>query len=183
MRPKFGVLFLSVLLCGAAQGLATVLPDACGDDKVKFDVTATKGQPAPSAPGAGLAQIVFIGTVVKENLAFCVGCDVLTRLGLDGAWVGANKGNTYFSYDVTPGVHHVCTNWDSRLAFLANKIGVASFTAEPGNVYYFQAKILMKMENLDTAQMDQRLNLVALNEDEAKYLMKISEQSTSKPHK
>jgi hypothetical protein len=69
------------------------------------------------------------------------------------------------------------------MAFLAKKVGMASFIAEPGKVYYFQARFLMKMVDLDTAQMEQRLDLTQLSEDEAKYRMKISALSTSQPKK
>ena len=183
MKPSLGILFLTASLVLAAPSRATVLPDACGDDNVKFDVKTEKDQPPPAPPADGKAQIIFIETIEKENLAFCVGCDVLARLGVDGAWVGANKGNSYFAYTVEPGEHHLCTNWASTMAFLDKKVGVAAFTAEPGKVYYFQVKILMRMVNIDTAQMEQRLDLVQLSDDEGKYLIKISELSTSKPKK
>ncbi len=184
MNFRIVLLFLCGLLPSAVFVHAnTVLPDACGKDAVKFDVATQKDQPAPAAPVPGKAQLVFIETIQKENLAFCVGCDVVARLGLDGAWVGANKGNSYFTYAVEPGEHHLCTNWESVLAFLDKKVGVASFTAEPGRIYYFQVNILMRMVSIDTAQMEQRLDLRQLSEDEGKYLVKISSLATSKPKK
>jgi hypothetical protein len=183
MKPTLGTVFLLASMTLAAQAWATTLPDACGNDKVKFDVSTQKDQPAPGTPAEGKAQIVFVETIEKENLAFCVGCDVVARLGLDGAWVGANKGNSYFAYSVEPGEHHLCTNWESPMAFLAKKVGMASFIAEPGKVYYFQARFLMKMVDIDTAEMEQRLDLTQLSADEAKYRMKISALSTSQPKK
>ena len=44
----------------AVQARATTLPDACGDDKIKFDVKTEKSKTAPLPPAAGKAQIVFI---------------------------------------------------------------------------------------------------------------------------
>jgi hypothetical protein len=42
------------------QARATVLPDACSDDKVNSDVTTQEDQPAPEPPGNGRAQIAFV---------------------------------------------------------------------------------------------------------------------------
>jgi len=183
VKSRLVALLVSVSLVSAVQAWATVLPDACGDDKVKFNVKTQAGQPAPAPPVAGKAQIVFIETMDEENLAFCKDCDVVARLGLDGAWVGANKGNSYFAYTVEPGEHHLCTNWDSPRAFLSQKVGVADFTAEPGKTYYFQARFLIKMVDIDTAQLEQRLDLTQLSDDEGKYQVKISALSTGTPKK
>ena len=188
MNLKPVVLLLCAMLIPVARASAkTILPDACGDDSVKFDVTTRKNQPPPTPPAADKAQIIFVETVDKENIGICVHCDqVVTRLGLDGAWVGANNGNSYFAYSVEPGVHHVCTNWSSILKSFSKKVGVASFTAEPGKTYYFQAKILMKMHDTGTTQageMEQHLDLLPLSEDEGRYLVKISPLSTGIPKK
>jgi len=183
MKSRLVALFLCASLVCAVQARATTLPDACGDDKVKFDVKTQAGQSAPAPPADGKAQIVFIETMDEENLAFCKGCDVVARLGVDGAWVGANKGNSYFAYTVEPGEHHLCTNWDSPRAFLSEKVGVADFTAEPGKTYYFQARFLIKMVDIDTAQLEQRLELTQLSDDEGKYRVKVSPLSTGNPKK
>ena len=42
------------------QARATVLPDACSDDKVNSDVTTQEDQPAPEPPGNGRAQIASV---------------------------------------------------------------------------------------------------------------------------
>jgi len=63
------------------------------------------------------------------------------RFGLDGAWAGANNNNSYFAVTVDPGVHHLCVSWQSTLRMLKKSIDVASFTAEPGKVYYFAANV------------------------------------------
>lgn len=56
--------------------------------------------------------------------------------GLDGRWVGATNGNSYFYFSVAPGEHHICASWQSKSQTRA----VAHFTAEPGKVYYFAVK-------------------------------------------
>ena len=63
------------------------------------------------------------------------------RYGVDGAWVGANKGNSYFAVTVDPGVHHLCVSWQSALRQIEEEhVRMAIFTAEAGKVYYFAAQ-------------------------------------------
>jgi hypothetical protein len=45
-----------------ASRWATVLPDACGADSVRFKVSNQKGQLAPGGPAADKAQIVIVET-------------------------------------------------------------------------------------------------------------------------
>ncbi|HEY1253216.1 MAG TPA: hypothetical protein VGF01_00395 [Terracidiphilus sp.] len=137
MKPRLVVLLLCASLLPAVQAFAkTILPDACGDDSVKFEVKTENDQPAPEPPPAGKAQIVFIENSIKDGTP-------TVRYGMDGAWVGANKGNSYFYVTVDPGVHHLCAGWQSSQGRLQKSIDVASFTAEPGKVYYFAASITM----------------------------------------
>jgi hypothetical protein len=44
----------------ALQARATVRPDACGDDKIKFEVSTQSNQPPPAPPADGKAQLVFV---------------------------------------------------------------------------------------------------------------------------
>jgi hypothetical protein len=178
MKPKLGTVFLSVSLAFAAQAWATVLPDACGDDKVKFDVTALKGQPAPAPPGAGKAQIVFIE---NENSMIGPFMYATVRFGLDGAWAGANNSNSYFAVTVNPGVHHLCASWQSALPMLKKSIDVASFTAEAGKVYYFAANVLVVP--IDDNKATYGFNLSQLNDDEGKYRVKAWKLATWKTNR
>jgi hypothetical protein len=179
-----------LLVCGllASASLAqakTILPDACGDDSVKFDVTAQKDAPLPSAAPDGKAQIVFIE---DENQGLGFGKHATIRYGLDGAWAGANNGNSYFVVNVDPGVHHLCVSWQSALKMLKKSIDVASFTAEAGKTYYYSAEIKITVINGASgpgvtsggggANID--FGLVSLNEDEGKYRVKAWKQSSWK---
>jgi hypothetical protein len=180
MRLKMRALVLGVSLVSAAQAWATVLPDACGNDSVKFDVKTEKGQPAPAAPPEGKSQIVFI-----ENENHMIGAFMYAtvRFGMDGAWTGANYSNSYFALNVEPGVHHLCASWQSSTVF-KKMIDVASFTAEPGKVYYFAADV--NVIGTGTGKQDSNdydFNLSQLNEDEGKYRVKAWKLSTSKPNK
>jgi hypothetical protein len=188
MSLKMNALFLCLFLITAVQARATVLPDACGDDKIKFEVTTKKGQPAPAGPAEGKAQIVFVETVDKTGLSFCIGCDALTRIGMDGAWVGANKGNSYFTLDVAPGEHHLCTGWQSVFRGSNKNVGMASFTAEAGKVYYFEAKVGIHSHQYGSGpgssqETDTDLGFVQVSDDEGKYRVKASKLATWKINK
>jgi hypothetical protein len=184
---------LCVSLVSAVEARATVLPDACGKDEIKFNVTTQKGQPVPAAPDSGKAQIVLIETLERiGNVQFFGG--KIARFGVDGAWVGADRGDSYFVVAVDPGVHHLCANWQTIGPDKKN-VGVASFTADPGKTYYYQVKITQKgyVEAPATGlgvtsggggvSTEESFDLTALSEDEGRYRVKSSALSTSTPKK
>jgi hypothetical protein len=131
----------------------------CGPDKVKFEVTLAKpSDPAP-APELGKALVVFLqdsGSKYPEGTP-------LTQYGIDGAWVGAIQGDAYFSVSVAPGEHHLCSNWQSKLAHVGDPRATAAlhFTAEAGKTYFFCTKYPV----LDLVWFD------PLDSDEAHLLM------------
>ena len=172
MKSSLGVFFLCASLTCAGQVWASPLPDSCGDGKVTFDVKTETGQPAPAAPAEGKAQIVFIE---DEDGPIAPFMHVTIRFGMDGAWVGANNGNSYFALPVDPGVHHLCASWQSSLGRLKKNVHLTSFTAEPGQVYYFAAQVTVASRDSVIFGLSQ------LNEDEGKYRVKESKLSTSKP--
>jgi len=133
MNPRLVVLLLCASLLPAVQGKdKTILPDACGDDGIKFDVSTLKNQPAPAPPPAGSAQIIFVEEQNARASAFHM---ITVRYGVDGNWVGANYGDSYFVVNVTPGMHHLCVNAQGD----KKAVGMTSFTAEAGQVYYYEA--------------------------------------------
>jgi hypothetical protein len=64
--------------------------------------------------------------------------------------------------------HHLCAFWEGK------NIDATSFTAEPGPVYYFAARVTVNSRYSLTFGLSQS------NEDEGKYLVKESKLSTSK---
>jgi hypothetical protein len=167
MKKELSVLFLGLALLSAGRAWGTVLPDACGDDKVKFDVSAEKSKTPPASPEGGKAQIVFIE---NENRMIGPFMYATIRYGLDGAWAGANKNNSYFTVLVDPGVHHLCASWQSALPSLKKSIDTASFTAEPGKTYYFAANVRVIPVGENSATFD--FDLQPLDEDAGKYRVK-----------
>ncbi|HEY1767090.1 MAG TPA: hypothetical protein VGG26_05520 [Terracidiphilus sp.] len=168
-ETKVNLFVLSLFLLTAIYSRATTLPDACGGDKIRFDVKTQKNPPALAPPAAGKAQIVFVENFA-QNEGFCVDCKVTTRVGVDGAWAGANHGNSYFAYPIDPGEHHLCADWQSNLGSFKKKVGLASLNAEADKVYYYEIKVRIKRNERTT---EQYLDLTPLDPDEGKYLAKI----------
>jgi hypothetical protein len=165
MKQRMAAFLFCVLFVLGNQLRATTLPDACGNDKVKFDVTTQKGQPA--SPTAGKAEIVFIEDQNEEHNPWHPWDTV--RFGVDGAWVGADKGNSYFTLDVAPGLHHLCASWQGQ-----NSFDLAPIAAKAGKVYYFGADVT-------ESKYYDHFGLSQLNDDQGKYRVKVWQLSTSKP--
>src|SRR5262249_12858959 len=72
---------------------------------------------------------------------------VLTRLSIDGRWVGVNRNRTYFFVVLDPGEHHLCSEASDR--------SVGSLTVEAGKSYYLTqtVDVGMMMKTKHTLQV------------------------------
>jgi formylmethanofuran dehydrogenase subunit E len=156
MKTLLAMVLLSVPVLAADQFLAVaVAKAACGPDSIKFNVTSGGQQPvAPADPGKALIY------VVNEQGAPTV------RVGLDGAWVGANRDASYLFFSVQTGEHHLCTDWQTPLRAHV-KPALANLTAEPDQTYYFRTRI-MEGPGFYTLEFDR------VNSDEGKLLVATS---------
>lgn len=106
MKLQVVVLLSSFSFAAVGAISATVLPDACGNEKVSFDIQLQKNNPAPATPEAGKGQVISIEKSEKPPAIGCltagVSCNGVTRFGVDGAWVGTTKGNSYFTISLEP---------------------------------------------------------------------------------
>jgi hypothetical protein len=120
-----------------AQGPGAVAgTSGCGAPEIKFDVNPDKEQ-RNALPETGKALVYFI----EDDSNFASRPRPTTRVGIDGTWVGANHGNSYFHVAVDPGVHHLCASWQSAaILWHGRQTAAAHFTAEPGAVYYFEVR-------------------------------------------
>ena len=117
---------------------------ACGPKDVKSATrTDKKSHPTPEAP-----KDMALVYVVRPTR---MGNKVQTRLGVDGRWVGVNRGNNYFYITLPPGEHHFCSMAENR--------NVIAMTLEAGKTYYVQQKVSMgfmkartKLEVLDEVE-------------------------------
>jgi hypothetical protein len=153
----------------------TVLAPGCGAEDAKFDVKTLKRQHPVTQPDGEKALVYFIeddsenGSIFKPTI----------RAGLDGGWVGATHGNSYFYFSAAPGEHHLCASWQPVDASEKNRTrAVAHLTAEAGHVYYFRVKSRWNGKygalNIDFAPLDS---------DEGKLLMSTFSFCTFHPRK
>ncbi|HTU35806.1 MAG TPA: hypothetical protein VMF66_18540 [Candidatus Acidoferrum sp.] len=121
------------------QAMAARTAAGCGADNTQYAVKTDKAQhPQGQIPGG--KALVYVFEQEKVGPGFKIGA-VTVRVGLDGQWIGANHGNTYFFFAVAPGDHSICANWQSSIGRLAKLASAASLTAAPGQTYYFQARV------------------------------------------
>lgn len=167
--------FALILACFAAsacaqdQSAVAAAQAACGPNNVKLNAKQDPTQHPTPEPEKDKALVYVVQELGELK---CGGC-ALTRLGLDGNWVGANQGSSYFFFRTEPGEHHLCLNWQSRLEGRSRAIALANFTAEAGKVYYFRARVFVGHLNNYFFDLD------PINSDQGKYLVAASAFSVS----
>lgn len=174
---------LLIFLVGSAVLAQAQIPDtrlapSCGLNEVKFEVKTAKNPHQVKQPDAGKALVYF----VEDNSEFGSIPRPTTRLGVDGEWVGAAQGNSYFSFSVDPGEHHLCASWQTWVGpgvDAAHKTALAHFTAEAGGVYYFRVKNVYLRDTGARAI----IKLELLDSDEGQLLANKYSFSTSQPKK
>ena len=166
------VLFAASALAQNNPALAPA-QGACGPLNVNFDATTSASQPA-AQPEPGKA-LVYVAEEFKKAPGELGNPTI--RVGLDGAWMGATRANSYLFFSVNPGEHHLCTNWQSRLKRFSQLIGLAHLTAEPGQTYYFRARTTVYQGGPAYLDLDR------LDPDEGRYLVSLFLLSKSHPKK
>jgi hypothetical protein len=142
----------------------------CGPSESYFDVKTDRKQ-HPVAPADAGKALVYVFEDMEHGPTM--------RVGLDGSWVGANKGKSYFYFSVDPGDHQVCTNWQSgTFKETSKRIGSAmTFKAEAGKVYYLRAQVYERSEQ------DRNVKLEPVETAEGQFLISASAFSTFHPKK
>jgi len=138
-------LFLATLLCvspafGQTPPVDVRTAAGCGPDNVQFNVKVNKSQHLSAQPESGKALVYVFEEERWDGDKAKFGA-VTTRVGLDGAWVGANHGPSYFAFAVDPGDHRVCSSWQSSFKRWSRLASATSFTAEPGKTLYFRVVV------------------------------------------
>ena len=179
MKNVFALVFLFAVLAlpGLAQDqVAPARAEAgCGPGKVQFDVTTDKKQHPEAKAEAGKAA-VYVFEDERRDPGQRLG-SVTTRIGVDGQWVGANHGKSYFFFPVDPGNHALCANWQSSLKMFSKLASAASLTAEAGKVYYFRASVEERTE------IPPAVRIEAVDPAEGQLLRAASALSSSHPKK
>jgi hypothetical protein len=131
------VLFLFAAPAFAQDAAGTaVAPGGCGLDNAKFEVKTEKQHPL-GQPQAGKALVYLI----EDDTEYGSFPRPTVRAGVDGVWVGATHGDSYFSFTVDPGEHHLCASWQTEVALgHGHPTAAAHLSAEAGVVYFFRVK-------------------------------------------
>ena len=119
---------------------------ACGPENVKHSARTDKKQHPTPEPPADKALIYVLRPTMSGN-------KVQTKLGVDGKWMGVNRGDNYFFFTLEPGEHYFCSQAENK--------SVLALKVEAGKTYYLQQKIRF-------GWMKARNKLVVLDEAEGK---------------
>jgi hypothetical protein len=172
---------LFALLCAAsatAQNPPAAVLQACGPKDVGFKVKLDNTQHTVAQAEAGKALVYFI----QDDGPYGNHQHDTMRIGLDGAWAGAYKQNSYFTVSLEPGEHHICANVQSDSypnRFQWSLLSLAHFSVEPGKVYFFHTRYLAGLPG----SAEPYLVLDPVDSDEAAYLIAVSPMSVSRPYK
>jgi hypothetical protein len=132
-------LFVSFSICtmlSAGAAFASSLPAGCGDDAVQYKVKTEKAK-VPDAPASGSSQLVVIHTLAGDDW----NGQPIARIAVDGKWLGAVKGRTYFAVDIAAGPHTVCVSRQSSIRAEKENVSLSSINAQPGQPVYLDFTI------------------------------------------
>jgi hypothetical protein len=172
-----------MILLFASSAFAQSAPSAtdsaaapgCGPGDFSFAVKSDGSSHPVTQPEPGKALIYFL----QDDKVFDSRPRPTVKWGMDGNWVGATQGDTYFYLSVDPGEHHLCSEWQSAVLVNASRQSAAAhFTAEAGKIYYFRAQDFYWRESGVA-----NLKLGPLDSDEAQLLISQYGFSTSHPKK
>jgi len=178
MKNLFFLLVLASLAFGEDQAATARAAAGCGPDEVQFDVKTDGHRHPVSQPEPGKALVYLFGDTEFDNNSGFLPPGSVTRVGVDGTWVGANKLKSYFFFSVDPGDRRLCTRRQAKLESTRSDSSAAlSFTAEAGKVYYFRTR------TPDHQLRRQTVELQAVDPAQAQLLLASSAFSTSQQKK
>jgi len=153
------ILFMLFVASAFAQVAPVASTSACSHGNVSFKVKLDEPPHALARPEPGKARVYFFHDAgTNTTLGYPT-----VKLAIDGAWVGANHGNSYFSVSVEPGEHHMCATLQSSL--VAQRVELAHFIAEAEKVYYYRTQLVMsrsvELLEFDPIDSDQGNYLIA----------------------
>ena len=170
MKTVFALLSLTMGVF-AQNSAVSGTQAACGPKGVDFDVQNDDTRHSIAQPEAGKALIYVIQ---DDGPGKCLAC-ATTRVGLDGAWIGANRHNSYVSFAVDPGEHHLCVTLQAALVSSRRFVSLAHLNAEARKVYFFRTRT--------PADGRPYVDLEPVDSDQAKFLVAEFPASTSHPKK
>lgn len=176
--PSLVVLASSVFasLWGADKQLP---PGGCGPNEITFKVNTEKHAQRPGPVGADQA-LVF---VIQDDNMFMTRPRPTVRVGLDGEWVGANHGNSWFNFYVEPGDHQLCASWQAYFPLkTGSRSAAARLSAEAGRVYFFRVRDYYASDSSGMIIQPPSVELEPLDEDEGALLTSRYPLSKAQPN-
>lgn len=176
---RYILALLALTITAFAQDAASAARAAagCGPKDVQFEAKGDKNFRALAQPEAGKALVYVIQDEKRDDDVTYLG-HTTTRIGLDGNWVGANRGRSFSSFSIPPGEHRLCTDFQS-INRAASKLGSAlTFTAEAQKTYYFRAWIDERV-----MEPSSEMRLERVDPAEGSFLISNSSWSRSQPKK
>ncbi|MHB1936610.1 MAG: hypothetical protein ACYCOR_08500 [Acidobacteriaceae bacterium] len=108
---------------------------ACGPKKTRFAVKLVHHPFTASAPPPAMARVYLI----TETQAIPLVHTPITKIGMDGHWIGANKVASYLTLNVSPGSHVFCATIAGHGLFRVREpasVALANLDARAGHTYY-----------------------------------------------
>ena len=152
------------LIAAGAEAQSTPAESACGNPNTKFEVKTS----STSSPGVEAEKAVVF--IIERDLTTRTFVTPSTRVGMDGEWLGATKGNSYSVFVVTPGVHHLCA--DTKFGGVGGE-GQAflHFNANAGATYFFEIRNTRVGDPKWTSEELRDVAFEPLDEDQGRHLV------------
>lgn len=176
IRTMLAVLLFALPGFAQDQAKVALVAAGCGPSEVQFHVKTDKRNHPAAQPEADKALVYVIQEERRDPENTYIGA-VTTRVGLDGAWVGANHGKSYFFFTVAPGEHNVCVNGKSIFVKIDNIGAAMNLTAETGKVYFFRATVEERKEHQPAVYLE------PVDSAEGQFLISAAAYSTSSAKK
>jgi hypothetical protein len=171
MRIVFALISLTMGVFAQNSSVVASAQAACGPKDVSFDVQNDDTRHSILQPEVGKALVYVIQ---EDSPGKCVSCTE-TKVALDGAWVGANRHNSYVSFAVDPGERHLCVVLQGLFVGALRFASLAHLNAEAGKIYYFRTRT--------PGEGRPFVDLDAIDSDQGKFLIARFPASTSRPKK
>ena len=177
MKTALAVIFFAISAVAQDQSAVLAAEAACGPRSVEFRIKTENSEHPMVQPDPGKALVYVI-----LDQKFQAVRAVTARIGIDGVWVGANRGNSYLFFSTAPGDHHLCTDWISDFLPGGRLVSLAPLVAEAGRIYYFRVRTSGGPSSyLKDSDRSASIDFEPVNSDEGKLLVAQSTWSKSQP--
>jgi hypothetical protein len=203
MASRKAVAAVAVLVLAGVAGVSAmgqqgvVSPEslACGGVPANFTVTREPGQSLPTSDKTRLTQETRFGNAkdhpivtdvpplaagkarvyVIEAMLHYPFVTEKVNIGMDGTWLGATDANTWMSFDVLPGTHHLCAVYQGHAEGMdtEGRVLLLHLEAKAGETYYVRYHAQFLKDSPGMAFFDY------VDEDEGSFLLQHADHVTS----